>query len=178
MVGFAPMFPVVDSAVLPSTGDPPGIFARATADEPIERLTFLLPGLTYLAWQPVRVDDRHRTASAGGGFELSIARWITGGMYVGAVGHVERLDRWRSALGVEAGYQLIGLELSVARDFVERDGPRAQFALQVAPYASVGMIYVSPRWVIALDRRSARDTPGDGAMLVIGLKLPIKIGGK
>jgi hypothetical protein len=40
------------------------------------------------------------------------------------------------------------------------------------------MLYISPRYILALNRRSAIDTPGDGAMLVIGLKLPIKIGGR
>ena len=163
-------------AVFPSTGDPPGIFARATADEPMERLTFLLPGATYLAWQPVR-NEGVREASSGGGLELSLARWVSGGVYVGGVAHGERLDRYRAALGIEGGYQMIGFEASIAREFAT-DSLASQWSLQVAPYASIGMLYIAPRWILSLDRRSRKDTPGDGAMLVIGLKIPIKIGGR
>jgi hypothetical protein len=170
------MFFLGGPAVLPSTADPPGIFARATADEPIERLTFLLPGVTYVAWQPVK-NEGPRAPASGIGFELSLARWITGGVYAGGVVQAERLDRNRVALGFEGGYQMIGFELSVARDFA-KDELASQWSLQVAPYASVGMLYIAPRWILALDRRSRKDTPGDGAMLVIGLKLPIKIGGR
>jgi hypothetical protein len=161
-------------AVVAAPAEPPGIFARATADEPMERLTFLMPGFTYLAFQPVRANDAGRKASTGVGLEVSIARWISGGTYLGGVAHLERLDRTRVALGVEGGYQMVGLELSLARDF----GAAPQWSAQIGPYASVGMLYISPRYILALNRRSAIDTPGDGAMLVIGLKLPIKIGGR
>ena len=170
------MFFLGGPGVLPSTADPPGIFARATADEPMERLTFLMPGVSYLAWQPVK-NEGVRSASSGVGLELSLARWISGGVYLGGVAQAERLDRNRVVLGIEGGYQMVGLELSVARDFA-KDDLAAQWSLQVAPYASVGMLYIAPRWIIALDRRSRKDTPGDGAMLVIGLKIPIKIGGR
>jgi len=169
------MFFLGGALVLPATEGPPGIFARATADEPIERLTFLMPGVTYNAWQPVR-SEGVRAPSSGVGLELSLARWITGGVYIGGVAQVEKLDRYRGALGLEGGYQMIGLEVSVARDFA-KDDLAAQWSLQFAPYASVGMLYIAPRWILALDRRSRKDTPGDGAMLVIGLKLPIKLGG-
>lgn len=174
------MFFLGGPAVLPSPpgagADPPGIFARATADEPMERLTFLLPGVTYVGWQPVR-NDGVREASSGAGVELSLARWITGGVYVGGVAHAEKLDRYRTAVGIEGGYQMVGLEASIARDFAT-DALASQWSLQIAPYASIGMLYVAPRWIIALDRRSRKDTPGDGAMLVIGLKIPINIGGR
>lgn len=165
------MFPL-HAAVLPA--DPPGIFARATADEPLEHLTFLLPGFTYVGWQPLVVEGKPYSPSNGFGFELSLARWISGGTYLGAVAQYERLDRNRVALGIEGGYQLVGLELSVARDFADT----TQWALQIGPYASVGMLYVSPRYVVALNRRNRLDAPGDGAMLVVGLKLPLKIGGR
>ena len=169
---------VADAALLPQLPkEPPGIFARATADEPLERLTFLLPGVTYLAWQPLAVPNKTYAPSNGFGVELSIARWISGGTYLGGVGHFEHLDRNRVAVGIEGGYQLIGLELSLARDFTAKDGPAAQWSLQIGPYASLGMVYVSPRYVVALKSRNAIDTPGDGAMLVVGLKLPIKISG-
>lgn len=167
---------VADAALLPA--EPPGIFARATADEPLEHLTFLLPGVTYLAWQPFIVPNKSYTPSNGFGLELSVARWISGGTYVGGVAHFEHLDRNRAAIGIEGGYQLVGLEVSIARDFAAKDGPAAQWSLQVGPYASVGMLYISPRYVIALKPRSAMDTPGDGGMLVLGLKLPIKVGGR
>lgn len=171
------LFPVMmfaaEAAVL-AAPDPPGIFARATADEPLERLTFLLPGVTYVGWQPIVVEGKTYTPSSGFGAELSLARWISGGTYVGGVAHFERLDRNRVAAGIEGGYQLIGLELSLARDFASTP----QWAMQIGPYASVGMLYVSPRYVIALNKRSALDAPGDGAMLVVGLKLPLKIGGR
>lgn len=165
---------VQEVAVVAAPSEPPGVFARATADEPMERLTFLLPGITYLAFQPVRANDEGRRAATGVGLELSVARWITGGAYLGGVTHLERLDRTRVAVGIEGGYQMIGLELSLARDL----GPAPQWSAQIGPYASVGMLYISPRYILALDRRGARDTMGDGAMLVVGLKLPIKIGGR
>jgi len=161
----------------PPASEPPGIFARATAEEPLERLTFLVPGLTFVGWQPVHVDDPVRVPASGVGLELSLVRWITGGTYVGAAVHAEKLDRFRTSVGLEVGYQLLGLEVGVAREFAAKDGPQAQWSLEVGPYASIGMVYVMPRWVIALDHRSARDTPGDGAMLVVGLKLPLKLGG-
>ncbi len=157
--------------------DPPSLFARATADEPIERMTFFSPGVTYLAWQPVRVEEPARGARTGAGLEVSFARWISGGTYLGAVTHFERLDRFRAAVGIEGGYQLVGVELGLAREFPERDGPAGQWSLQLAPYASIGMLYLAPRWIVALDRRARKDTPGDGAMFVVGLKFPIKIGG-
>lgn len=159
----------------PPPAEPPGIFARATAEEPLERLTFLAPGITFVGWQPVRPEHM---ASSGAGIELSLVRWISGGTYVGAAAHFERLDRYRASVGLELGYQLLGLELGVGRDFVERDGPRAQWTAEIGPYASIGMLYLMPRYVIALDRRSAKDSPGDGLMLVVGLKLPIKLGAK
>ncbi|MBI2393919.1 MAG: hypothetical protein HYV09_30385 [Deltaproteobacteria bacterium] len=165
-------------AAPPVEPEPPGIFARATADEPLERLTFLVPGVTFHGWQPVRPVHPHRQPASGAGLEVSLARWISGGTYVGAVVHGEKLDRFRGGIGVEAGYQLVGIELGLARELPVRDGPRGQWSLEVGPYASIGMLYVMPRWVFALDRRGARDTPGDGVMLVVGLKLPIKIGGR
>jgi hypothetical protein len=164
------------AAVLPA--DPPGIFARATADEPLEHLTFLLPGVTYLAWQPLIVPDKPYRPSNGFGLELSLARWISGGTYLGAVGHFEHLDRNRVGFGIEGGYQLIGLEVGVARDFAAKDDRAAQWSLQIGPYASVGMLYVSPRYVVALHKQNKLESPGDGGMLVIGLKLPIKVGGR
>lgn len=171
------MFFLGGPAVLAAApADPPGIFARATADEPIEKLTFLLPGVTYLGWQPVR-NEGVREAASGAGVELSLVRWITGGVYLGGVAHGEKLDRYRAAVGIEGGYQMVGVEASIARDFAS-DAYASQWALQIAPYASVGMLYVAPRWIIALDRRSRKDTPGDGAMLVIGLKIPLNIGGR
>ena len=163
---------VMDAALV--AAEPPGIFARATADEPMERLTFLLPGVTYLGWQPIKANDQGRQAASGFGAELSVVRWITGGMYLGGVGHFERLNRNRVGFGIEGGYQMIGLEVSVAHDF----GSAPQWSMQFGPYASVGMLYLSPRYVVALDRRNALDTAGDGAMLVVGLKLPIKVAGR
>lgn len=165
-------------AATPADPEPPGIFARATADEPLERLTFLVPGVTFHGFQPVRPDAPHRTPASGAGLELSLARWISGGTYVGAVVHGEKLDRFRGGVGVEAGYQLVGIELGVARELPVRDGLRGQWSLEVGPYASIGMLYVMPRAIFAIDRRGARDTPGDGLMFVVGLKLPIKIGGR
>lgn len=166
------------TAVTPAQpAEPPGIFARATSDEPLEHTTFVSPGVSYLAWQPIRVEEPARKAQSGGGLELSVARWLTSGTYVGAVTQFERLDRFRAAIGLEVGYQLVGLEVGIAREFAEKDGPAAQWSLQVAPYASLGMVFVSPRWIVALDRRGARDTPGDGAILVVGLKIPVKVSG-
>lgn len=169
-----PLLAMTEATTAPA--EPPGVFARATSQEPLERLTFLVPGLTFAGWQPVRMDDAVRLPSSGLGLELSVVRWITGGMYVGASAHAERLDRIRTSLGLEVGYQLIGLEVGVGRDFASKDGPRAQWSLEVGPYASIGLLYVMPRWVIALDRRGQRNTPGDGAMIVVGLKLPLKLG--
>lgn len=170
------MLPLLASTA-PLPAEPPGVFARATAQEPLERLTFLVPGVTFVGWQPLRTDDAVRASSSGVGVELSVVRWITGGAYLGASAHAERLDRVRTSLGLEVGYQLVGLEVGVAREFVGKDGPRAQWSLEVGPYASIGLLYVMPRWIVALDRRGRTDTPGDGAMLVVGLKLPLKVGG-
>lgn len=170
------MLPLL-AATAPPPAEPPGIFARATAEEPLERLTFLAPGLTFVGWQPVRTDSEQRLPSSGAGVEVSLVRWITGGSYVGVAGHFERLDRFRASVGLEVGYQLLGLELGIGRDFAKADGPRAQWSAEIGPYASIGMLYLMPRWILALDHRKSTDTPGDGVMLVVGLKLPIKLGG-
>jgi hypothetical protein len=159
----------------PPPSEPPGIFARATDDNPLDHLTFVLPGVTFVGWQPLHAEEPTRVPKSGFGGELSIAHWIGSGTYLGGVGRVERLDRTRVALGVEAGYQLVGLELAVAREFAAKDGPSAQWSLEVAPYASVGVVYVSPRWIVALDRKDG--SPGSGAAFVVGLKVPLKVGG-
>jgi hypothetical protein len=163
------------AATTPPPAEPPGVFARASAQEPLERRTFLVPGLTFVGWQPVRPDDPARGSSMGAGLELSLVHWITGGTYIGAAVHAERLERPRASVGLEVGYQLLGLEVGVARELDVEGGPRAQWSLEVGPYASIGMLYVMPRWIVALDRRARRDTPGDGAMLVVGLKLPLEL---
>lgn len=166
----------------PPPADPPGIFARATEGEPLDGVTFLLPGISYVAWQPVKVEDPLRTRSNGIGFEVSLTHWLRGGTYVGGAVQLDEVDRTRTAVAIEAGYQLVGLELGVAREFARDDVGgqplHAQWSLQIAPYASLGMVFVSPRWVIALDRRAAHDGPGDGVLFVVGLKVPLAVGGR
>ncbi len=159
--------------------EPPGLFARATADAPLAGSTFVSPGLTWVGWHPLRVEQPARAPAAGLGIELSVSRWISQSAYLGLVGQVERLGWWRAALGLQAGFQLVGLEVGVARELVgsDRADVRPQWSFQAAPYASIGIVYVGPRIVLALDRCSARDTPGDAAMLVVGLKVPVRVGG-
>jgi hypothetical protein len=159
----------------PPPNEPPGIFARATDDHPLDHRTFLLPGISFMGWQPLHVDEPVRVPKSGFGAELSLARWIGPATYLGAVVRGERLDRTRAALGLEVGWQLVGLELAIARDFAAKDGPSAQWSLEVAPYASLGVVYVSPRFVVALDRKEG--SPGSGAAFVVGLKVPIEVSG-
>jgi hypothetical protein len=157
-----------------AVAEPPGIFARATADEPLEGRTFLLPGISYVGWQPL---DRQQASRAGAGLELSLVRWLGSGVYVGGFGQVDRLDRFRIGGGFEAGYQMIGLELGVVRD-LPTEGTAGQWSLQVGPYASLGVVFVAPRWIIALDRRKLDLGPGDGVILVVGAKIPVALGGR
>ncbi|MGZ3421314.1 MAG: hypothetical protein ACXWUG_23530 [Polyangiales bacterium] len=159
----------------PPPQEPPGIFARATDDNPLDRQTFLVPGVTFIGWQPLEVEEPVRVPKSGFGAEVSVVHWIGSGTYLGGVVRAERLDRTRAALGFEFGYQLIGLELAIARDFAAKDGPSAQWSLEVAPYASLGVLYLSPRWIVALDHKDG--SPGSGAAFVVGLKIPLRIAG-
>jgi hypothetical protein len=157
----------------PEPMDPPGIFARATDDHPLDRLTYLLPGVSFVGWQPFRTDDPVRVAKSGFGGELSLVHWVAPSVYLGGAFRVERIDRTRAALGFEIGWQFVGLELAIARDFAAKNGPSAQWSAELAPYLSFGVIYMSPRFTIAIDKKP--DSPGNGAAIVIGLKLPIRI---
>ncbi len=152
--------------------EPPSIFERSR-EEMSGRRTFLLPGVSYLGWHPIGGD---RAETSGGGLEISLVRWIATDFYLGLVTQGEKLDRFRAGFGFEGGYQYVGLETSVVRELADRDGHGGQWSLQIAPYASLGMAYVAARWVVALDRKA--DSPGSGAMLVIGLKIPIVLGKK
>lgn len=167
---------VVDTALLtpPITVAPPEATSDGQPKKLLARSSFLLPGANYLGWVPLRKD--RGIGSAGYGFELSFAHHLDDPSFVvGALGQVERLDRWRLGAGVEAGYELIGVELSCVRELAERDSTRAQWSMQIAPYVSFGFVNIAARWVIALSQRSAVDAPGDGAMIVVGFKVPIRL---
>lgn len=157
----------------PPPNDPPGIFARATDEHPLDGLTYLLPGVSFVGWQPFHTQDPVRVAKSGFGGELSLVHWIGPSTYLGGVGRVERIDRTRAALGLEIGWQFVGLELAIARDFAAKNGPSAQWSTEVAPYVSFGVIYISPRFTIAIDKKA--DSPGNGAAVVVGLKVPLRI---
>jgi hypothetical protein len=128
--------------------------------------------VSFVGWQPFHPDDV-RVAKSGVGGELSLVHWIGPSTYLGGVGRVERIDRTRAALGLEIGWQFLGLELAIARDFSAKDGPSAQWSAEIAPYLSFGVIFIAPRLSVALDKRP--DSPGSGAAVVVGLKLPIRI---
>jgi hypothetical protein len=137
----------------------------------LSHATFLLPGAYYAGWVPTRGDDGGR----GGGIEVSLAHHFDPQAWsIGAFVQGERLGRTRAALGVEAGYELVGLELSLARDF-GNDASTAQWAAQIGPYVSFGFVNLVARWVLAIDRRHVTGTAGDGAMLTVGFKLPIPL---
>jgi hypothetical protein len=173
------------SAALPasaaSAATAPSATAPATtaehddwADRPLIRRpmpapAFLLPGASYTSWTPIG----DREGKAGGGLELSLVKWLPRSSFVfGALGQVEYVGRARAAVGVEVGFDVVGLELAVARDFAKADAFDAQWSLQLATYVSVGAIYLAPRWLIPLHREGAL-SPGYGALLSIGFKLPI-----
>jgi hypothetical protein len=144
---------------------------RPLIRRPMPAPAFFLPGLHYASWTPIR-----DTGSAhGGGLELSIAKWLPRSSFVlGVFGQLERVGRTRAALGFEVGYDVVGLELGVARDFAHGSDSDAQWSLQLATYVSVGALYLSPRWLIPLARGGDR-APGYGAILAVGFKLPIVI---
>ncbi len=152
----------------------PGLFARATHERSLAGRTFVLPGFAWVSWAPLRgaVADLSR---AGLGFELSVARWLDGHGYLGGTLQAEHVGRPRVALGFQAGYELVGLEVSAARE-LPVSGEGGQWSLQIAPFVSFGILWVSPRWILALDRRGASDHPGDGLMFVVGVKLPLSTG--
>lgn len=160
--------------VAPASPSEPGLFARATHERSLAGRTFFLPGVAWVSWAPIRgaVADLSR---AGLGFELSVAHWLDGHGYVGATGQVEHVGRPRVAIGVQAGYELVGLEVSAARE-LPVSGEGGQWSLQLAPFVSFGILWVSPRWILALDRRGASNHPGDGLMFVVGVKLPLSSG--
>ncbi len=167
----APVTPVAPAA--PNSGG-----ARAEQDEwadrplirrPMPAPAFLLPGAAYTSWSPIG----DREARTGGGLELSAVKWLPRSSFlVGAALQVEYVGRARAALGVEVGYDVVGLELALARDFAKADAFDAQWSLQLATYVSVGALYLAPRWLIPL-QRSGGLSPGYGALLTIGFKLPI-----
>jgi len=64
------------------------------------------------------------------------------------------------------------LELALARDFAKAEAFDAQWSLQLATYVSVGPLYLAPRWLVPLRREGAL-SPGYGALLTVGFKLPI-----
>lgn len=142
---------------------------RPLIRRPMPAPTFLLPGASYTSWSPLG----DRTGKAGGGLELSLVRWLQRSSFVfGALGQVEYVGRLRAAVGVELGYDVVGLELAVARDFAKADAFDAQWSLQLTTYVSVGALYIAPRWLIPLHRDGGL-SPGYGALLSIGFKLPI-----
>lgn len=157
------------------TGPEPGLFSRATYERSLAGRTYLLPGVAWASWAPLRTDVADGSR-AGAGFELSIAHWVTGHAYVGATTQIEHVGRPRVAVGAQAGYELVGLEVSVARELASSPAT-GQWSLQLAPFVSFGILWVSPRWILALDRRGQSDHPGDGLMFVVGVKLPFVLGG-
>ncbi|GAC1590324.1 MAG: hypothetical protein NVS3B20_17010 [Polyangiales bacterium] len=161
--------------------EPKGIFEAPREGEELRYRTFLSPGATLLGWHSLSgLGD-----ASGAGLELSLVRWVTDEIYLGTLAQFERIDRVRAGVGVEAGYKFIGAELSCVREFAMPNGPRAQWSLQVAPFASLGMVYLSPRFLLSLNQRNQRnqatpneaDIPGSGVMFVVGVKFPVPLGG-
>lgn len=157
-----------------ATGPEPGLFSRATYERSLAGRTYVLPGVAWASWAPLRKDVADGSR-AGVGFELSIAHWVSAHAYVGATTQVEHVGRPRVAVGGQVGYELVGIEASVARE-LPASGGTGQWSLQIAPFVSFGILWVSPRWIVALDRRGASDHPGDGLMFVVGVKLPFGFG--
>jgi hypothetical protein len=174
---------LAEAAALSSTAPPPpaapptpAVEAGAVAEERrtalLANASFLLPGAQYVAWVPLRKD---REGATGGGFELSYARHLSNAALVfGAVAQVEKLDRWRVGGGFEAGYELVGLEVCGVRELSTADHA-AQWSLQLAPYISFGFVTLSARWIVGLTGRNDPSTPGDGALVVIGFKVPLRL---
>jgi hypothetical protein len=134
--------------------------------------SFLLPGAQYVAWVPLRKD---REGSTGGGLEVSYARHLSNAAAVlGVVAQAEKLDRWRVGGGVEAGWELVGLEVAGVRELAS-SSHAPQWSLQLAPYVSFGFVTLSARWIVALTNRHDPDAPGDGALVVIGFKVPLRL---
>ncbi len=142
---------------------------RPLIRRPMPAPTFLLPGAYYSSWTPLG----DRAPATGGGVELSLARWLPRSLFVlGAFGDVEYVGHARSALGVEVGYDVVGLELAVARDFAKGDAFDAQWSLQIGTYVSVGPLFIAPRWLLPL-HRAGEASPGYGALLTVGFKIPV-----
>jgi hypothetical protein len=175
VLGSAPAAPA--STAAPKTtpaeanakGDDDDWADRPFIRHPMPAPTFLLPGFQYVSWSPLSGGDAH----VGAGFELSITKWLPRSSFVlGALAQVEHVGRARAALGFEVGYDVVGLEIALARDFAKEGAFDAQWSAQLATYVSVGALYVSPRWLLPIARSGDR-SPGFGAMLAVGLKLPV-----
>jgi hypothetical protein len=162
---------IVASVAAP-VAEPPSIFERSRDATAGHYDTVLLPGISYDAWRPLRPGQAE---TSGAGLEVSLVHWLGTDVYVGAVTQAEKLDRYRIGGGIEAGFQYVGLETSLVRELADRDGRGGQWSLQIAPYASLGMAYVAARWIVAF--RDRDDAPGSGAMIVVGVKIPIVLGG-
>ncbi|MEO7092908.1 MAG: hypothetical protein ABI175_06640 [Polyangiales bacterium] len=160
----------------PAAAQPVPLEVGAVAEERrtalLANASFLLPGAQYVAWVPLRKD---REGSTGAGFELSYARHLANAAAVlGVVAQAEKLDRWRVGGGLEAGWELVGLEISGVRELANSERA-AQWSLQLAPYVSFGFVTLSARWIVGLTNRGNPDAPGDGALVVLGFKVPIRL---
>jgi hypothetical protein len=163
----------------PARGDP-------FADHP-QSHTFLAVG----AFGDVGGHFGHGNPGTGvamaGGLELSAIHWA------GRVGEVLESARYglggfaqleavrpdghaRGALGIQANLMAVGMELGVVME--RGSGPYATSAgLHVAPFVSLGIVYLGVRAELPVASMSSGTVYGPGLALVLGLKAPITLDG-
>jgi hypothetical protein len=123
---------------------------------------------------------------AGGG-ELSAVHWLgsvgdpldVAGFGFGAFGQLEASQpdgHARGAFGLQGSHSVLGAELGAAIE--QGRGPLATTgSLHVAPFVSLGILYLAVRGEVPVAAMSAGAEYGFGLALVLGLKAPIPLDG-
>jgi hypothetical protein len=87
---------------------------------------------------------------------------------------LERLLRWSG--GLQATYNIVGLEMGYSRELKKDDRPGVS-AFQMAPFLTLGVFSASVRYTFPLSREVRRQRPGGADVAyVLTLKLPLPLG--
>jgi hypothetical protein len=117
-----------------------------------------------------------------GGLELSVVNWPGSQPIIdddrfafGGFAQIEAAEHdghARGALGLEANYLFVGAELGASLE--QASGPYASsVGVHVAPYLTLGIIYVALRVEVPFAATSGGPTYGPGLAFVLGLKAPV-----